>query len=269
MAEWLGILEACSQRMKDAVLRLFGSVEGGAELGMGAGGDMIKKIDLAAEDALIRALRDLGVSCTLVSEEAGIKKVGSTPSSCYLVTDPLDGTTNALRGTPFMAISLAVSATPYLKDVEAALVCDPIHDVSYTAERGKGAFRNRERIRPSKVTSLGEAVIGVDFNMLKIRELLPRLLPLLEKVKHLRHFGADALELCYVADGKTDAFLDIRGKLRVTDMAGAYLILREAGGIISTPEGEELDVVLDAAQRVAFVAAANETIFETIRKLLK
>jgi myo-inositol-1(or 4)-monophosphatase len=105
--------------------------------------------------------------------------------------------------------------------------------------------------------------------MLKIRELLPRLLPLLEKVKHLRHFGADALELCYVADGKTDAFLDIRGKLRVTDMAGAYLILREAGGIISTPEGEELDVVLDAAQRVAFVAAANETIFETIRKLLK
>jgi myo-inositol-1(or 4)-monophosphatase len=168
-----------------------------------------------------------------------------------------------------MAISLAVSATPYLRDVETALVCDPIHDVTYTAERGKGAFRNHKRIQPSEVTSLGEAVIGVDFNMLKIRKLLPRLLPLLEKVKHLRHFGADALELCYVADGKTDAFLDIRGKLRVTDMAAAYLILCEAGGVISTPEGEELDVTLDAAQRVAFVAAANKTIFEAIRKLLK
>jgi myo-inositol-1(or 4)-monophosphatase len=255
--------------MKKEILALFGLVEAKAGFGIGAGGDVIKKIDLAAENALIQTLQDYGVSCTLVSEEAGTRKIGSDPSSYYLTADPLDGTTNALRGAPFMAISLAVSKTPYLKDVETALVCDPIHDITYTAERGKGASRNRIKIQPSLTTSLEEAVIGVDFNTLKIHELMPRLIPLLEKTKHLRHFGADALELCYVADGKTDAFIDIRGKLRVTDIAAAYLILREAGGIMVTPEGNELDATLDATQRVAFIAAANKTIYAEIQKLLK
>jgi len=269
MKGWLQILEACSLRMRKVVLELFGSVEAKAGLGIGAGGDIIKKIDLAAENALVGVLQDEGVSCTLISEEAGTRKIGSEPSAFYLVTDPLDGTTNALRGAPFLAISLAVSTTPYLKDIETALVCDPIHDITYTAERGKGALRNHEKIRPSQTTSLEEAVIGIDFNTLKIREIMPRLMPLLEKTKHLRHFGADALELCYVADGKTDAFLDIQGKLRVTDIAAAYLILREAGGIMLTPESHELNVALDATQHVAFVAAANETIIGTILKLLK
>ncbi len=269
MTSWLSILEACSQKMKKEILALFGSVEAQAGFGVGAGGDVIKKIDLAAENALIQTLQNCGVSCTLISEETGTREIGSNPSGFYLTTDPLDGTTNAVRGAPFMAISLAVSKRPYLRDAETALVCDPVHDVTYTAERGRGAFRNRERIQPSLATSLEEAVIGVDFNTLKIRELMPRLIPLLEKTKHLRHFGADALELCYVADGTTDAFIDIRGKLRVTDIAAAYLILREAGGIMVTPEGNELDVALDATQRVAFIAAANKTFYTEIQKLLK
>jgi len=186
-----------------------------------------------------------------------------------VTADPLDGTTNAVRGAPFTAISLAVSKRHYLRAVETALVCDPVHDVTYTAQLGKGAFRNHEKIQSSSNTSLGDAVVGVDFNTLKIRELLPLLFPLLEKTKHLRHFGADALELCYVADGTTDAFIDIRGKLRVTDIAAAYLILREAGGIMMTPEGNELDVVLSATERVAFIAAANKTFYTKIQKLLK
>jgi myo-inositol-1(or 4)-monophosphatase len=255
--------------MKKEILALFGSVEAQAGFGIGAGGDVIKKIDLMAENALIQTLQDHGVSCTLISEEAGTREIGSDPSSFYLTTDPLDGTTNAVRGAPFMAISLAVSKRPYLKDVETALVCDPIHDVTYTAERGRGAFRNRKGIQPSSTTSLEDAVIGVDFNTFKIRELMPQLIPLLEKTKHLRHFGANALELCYVADGTADAFIDVRGKLRVTDIAAAYLILREAGGIMVTPEGNELDVALSAIQRVAFIAAANETFYAEIQKLLK
>jgi len=255
--------------MKKEILALFGSVEAQAGFGIGAGGDVIKKIDLAAENTLIQALQDYGVSCTLISEEAGTREIGSNPSSFYLTTDPLDGTTNAVRGAPFMAVSLAVSKRPYLRDVETALVCDPVHGVTYTAERGKGAFRNREEIRSSSTTSLEEAVIGVDFNTLKICKLISRLIPLLEKTKHLRHFGANALELCYVADGTTDAFIDIRGKLRVTDIAAAYLILREAGGLMVTPGGKELDVTLEATQRVAFIVAANKTFCTEIQKLLK
>ncbi|UCC27958.1 MAG: D-fructose 1,6-bisphosphatase, partial [Candidatus Bathyarchaeota archaeon] len=220
-------------------------------------------------NALIETLQDSGVSCTLISEEAGTKEIGSNPSAYYVTADPLDGTTNAVRGAPFMAISLAVSKKPNLRDVETALVCDPVHNTTYTAELGKGAFRNRRRIQSSSKTSLGEAVVGVDFNTLKIRELMPMLFPLLEKTKHLRHFGADALELCYVADGTIDAFIDIRGKLRATDIAAAHLILHEAGGIMVTPEGNELDVMLSATERVAFIAAASKTFHARIQYLLK
>ena len=90
----------------------------------------------------------------------------------------------------------------------------------------------------------------------------------LQKTKHLRHLGANALEICYVADGTTDAFIDIRGKLRVTDVAAAYLILLEAGGTMTSPEGKELSAPLTPTQQVSFIAAANKQLYEVIRRFL-
>jgi myo-inositol-1(or 4)-monophosphatase len=74
--------------------------------------------------------------------------------------------------------------------------------------------------------------------------------------------------MCYVADGTTDAFIDIRGKLRTTDMAAAWLIIEEAGALITTPEGLPLNVKLDPRQKVEFVAAANNEIHKKILDLL-
>lgn len=265
---WLDILKKCSQRIIKEVLPLFGTAEADIEFGTGAGGDAVKKIDLAAENALVQILQDNNISCTLISEEAGTKKIGPHPENFYLTTDPLDGTTNAVRGLPFIATSIAVSKTPYLKDVEIALVSDILYNVTYTAERHKGVLRNEEKINPSSTTTLEDTVIGIDFNTLRIKELITHLTPLLQKTKHLRHLGANALELCYVADGTTDAFIDLRGKLRVTDIAAAYLILREAGGLMTTPEGTDINVPLDATQRVSFIAAANTSLHEAIKASL-
>jgi len=268
LPDWLSVFQSCSQRMRKDVLTLLGTKEARLEFGRGAGGDIVKKIDLAAESALIETLKAHKVSCTLISEETGMKEIGSKPSSWYVTTDPLDGTTNALRGLPFIAVSLAGSKQPYLRNVEVAVVSDLLHGVTYTARRNGGAFRNEDAIQPSQTSSLEEAVIGVDFNTFKMKRLVSELIRVLEKTRHLRHFGANALELCYVADGTTDAFIDLRGKLRVTDIAAAYLILREAGGTMVTPEGNELNVPLDASQRVSFVATANPVIYEKIRRLL-
>jgi myo-inositol-1(or 4)-monophosphatase len=254
--------------MRKEILTFFGSSDAAIGFGIGAGGDTMKKIDLVAEKALIDVLEEHKISCTLISEETGTKRIGSQPSEIYLTADPVDGTTNAIRGIPFMATSIAMSRAPYLKDVEAALVSDLFHNVTYTAQRDQGAYRNEERIKPSKISSLEEAVVGVDFNTLRIKELVASLEEVLIRTRHLRHLGANALEICYVADGTTDAFLDIRGKLRVTDVAASYLILLEAGGIIVTPEGNELNVPLAATQRVSFIAAANKKLYETIRRLL-
>jgi len=269
LTEWLNILKACSKKIRKEVLPLFGSADAAIGFGRGAGGDVMKKIDLAAEKALIDTLQDFGASCTLISEESGVKKIGSQPSNFYVTTDPVDGTTNAVRGIPFIATSIAVSKAPYLKDVEAALVSDLIHDITYTAKRGYGAFKNEERVQSSSMSTLEKAVVGLDLSAVEKRELITPLITVLEKTKHLRHLGANALELCYIADGTTDAFIDLRGKLRVTDIAGAYLILREAGGIMVALEGKELDAPLTTTERVSFIATANKVLYETIKKLLR
>jgi myo-inositol-1(or 4)-monophosphatase len=261
----LSLLKTCSQKIRKQVLPLIGSTEASIEFGTGAGGDTIKKIDLTAENAIIQTLQNYNVSCTLISEEAGTKKIGSEPSGLYVTADPIDGTTNALRGLPFIATSIAASKTPYLRDVETALVSDIFHNITYTAKRHQGAFRNEKKIKPSIITQLEKAVVGVDFNTVRFGKLATRLMPVLQKSRHLRHLGANALELCYVADGTTDAFIDLRGKLRVTDIAAAYLILLEAGGIMVTPEGTELNAPLDAAQRLSFIATANMPLHETIK----
>ena len=76
---------------------------------MGAGGDMMKPVDLAAETAIVETLQRHDVSFTLVSEESGIKKVGANPKDCFVTVDPIDGTTNLMHGLPFYASSIAVS----------------------------------------------------------------------------------------------------------------------------------------------------------------
>jgi len=266
--DWLEIIQECSQKMRRAALRYYGSPKAAVGFGVGAGGDTSKRIDLAAEKALIECLSKHEVSCTLVSEEAGTKQIGYAPSEYYVTTDPVDGTTNAVRGLPFSANVIAVSRGPWLQDVETAIVTDLVHGITYTAQKNRGAFKNGERIKPSETSEIEDAVIGVDLNTFKIEELVTKLEGLFKRAKHFRHFGANALEICYVADGSTDAFIDIRGKLRVTDMVASYLILREAGGIMVSPEGEELNVPLAATQRLSFIAASNKRIYEAIREAL-
>jgi len=172
-------------------------------------------------------------------------------------------------GIPFYATSIAVSTKPTLNTIHTALVTDLVHNITYVAQEGKGAYCNNKKITPSKETALEEAVIGIDINTMRIQKLIPHLTSLAQKTKHIRHLGANALELCYVADGTTDAFIDIRGKLRTTDMAAAWLILYEAKAIITTAEGKLLNIKLDPKQTVRFIAAANKQIHTTISNLIK
>ncbi len=268
--DWLQILVQCKNNIQEQITPFLKTLEQPQpNLGIGAGGDPIKQIDLVAENAIINTLKEHEISFTLVSEESGIKAYGKTPKECYVTADPIDGTTNLTRGIPFYATSIALSSKPTLSTIHTALVTDLFHVITYTAQKEKGAYRNNQKITPSKNTSLEEAVIGVDLNTYKVQKIAPQLTGLIQKTKHIRHLGANALELCYVADGTTDAFIDIRGKLRTTDTAAAWLIIKEAGAKITTPEGKPLNVKLDPRQSVKFVAAANREIHTTILNLIK
>ena len=117
--------------------------------------------------------------------------------------------------------------------------------------------------------SLKDSVIGLDLNIHPLPRTTQELLTGLKTAKHIRHLGANALELCYVADETMAAFIDIRGKLRATDMAAAWLILEEAGAKVTSPHGKPLNTYLSPTQRVSIIAAANEKIHHHIRTVIK
>ena len=267
---WPDILIRCKDNIQQQIKPLLKNLsQPQPNLGIGAGGDPMKQIDLAAESAITNTLKEHEISFTLISEESGTEKYGQTANEHFVTTDPIDGTTNLVRGIPFYATSIVVSTKPAINTIHTALVTDLVQGTTYTAQKGKGAYRNNQKIAPSKIESLEEAVIGIDLNTYKIQKIAPKLTNLIQRIKHIRHLGANALELCYVADGTTDAFLDIRGKLRTTDMAAAWLIIKEAGAKITTPKGKPLNVELSPKQNVAFIATANQKIHRIILSLLK
>ena len=265
MIEWPEILLNCSKNIRENVLHLLKQPQHQTRYGIGAGGDTTYQIDRVAEETVVNTIRSHNIDFILISEEAGIKRIGRDPQH-YITIDPIDGTTNALRGIPFVATSMAVSRKPRLRDVEYAIVTDLLHNVTYTAQKNQGAYKDNRKIVPSRKTALENLVLSIELTSETFWRI-KAMTKLLQNTKHPRHLGADALEICYVADGTIDGFVDIRGKLRVTDMAAAQLILKEAGGVITTLANKRLDVPLTPAQRVSFMAIANKTLHIKIQTL--
>lgn len=267
---WQQIFIECKNNVRSAIQPcLKNTKETQPDLGVGAGGDVTKPMDLAAEKAIVDTLNHHGLSFTLISEESGVKKFGDSADQCFVTVDPIDGSTNFMHGLPFYACSIAVSDKPWLDSVYAGSVADLFHDVVYTAFKGKGALRDGKKIEPSKTVSLDDALIGLDLNTYKVKEIAPMVTDLIGKTKHIRHFGANALELCYVADGSSDSFVDLRGKLRSTDVAAGFLIIKEAGGTVTTPDNQAVNIDLDPKRTVSFIASGNTQVHGKILSLVK
>jgi myo-inositol-1(or 4)-monophosphatase len=261
---WYKILKEAAESAKEAIKPFIGLKEAGESLGKGAGGDSTKRIDRIAEEAIIEALNSYGISCILISEECGMKNLGKAPSE-FLIIDPIDGTLNALRKVNFYCTSLTVSKNQFLSGVYAGLIMNLIDGSIYYAEKNKGAFLNQEAIHTSNVKDLRKAMVGLDLCFLKNEALIKRITSFLTHVNHMRHFGANALELCQVASGITDAFIDVGN--RTVDISAGQLIVKEAGGLIVSLNGEELDSKISPKKRVSFIAAANPCLCRKILKL--
>lgn len=260
--DWREILIEASQNVKVVVTSSLDSPRAAEFFGRGAGGDEKRWIDLQAEKALVDTLRKHDVDFTLISEESGFQEYGTNPI-IYVTADPIDGTANLLRGLPFACTSIALSKAPNLDSVHAAVVTDLFHDSTYVAQKNQGAFQNYQKISPAQTDSLYEAIVGVDLNSGSATNK-GKLISFLHQTTHFRHLGANALELCYVADGKTDAFIDLRGTLRTTDVAAATLIIREAGAIITTPSNNHFENSLSPFEKISFIASGNTQIHQSI-----
>ena len=269
MVEWLKLFQEISEEICQKVKPILGSEKAREAMGRGAGGDIMKYIDFLAEDLVVKALETRGASCILISEECGVRKIGGSDRD-YVVIDSIDGTTNATRNIPFASTSIAHASSGFLKGIDVALVKDLYRGTTFTAQKGKGALGEGKLLSPSTIDSLGKAIAAIDLSVQeKLPALMDRLLPLLCDTLKIRAIGSTALEVYYVASGALDAFVDLRGTTRAVDLAAAYLILKESGGTIITPSGEDLTMPLKADARTAFISAANKTLRNEILHLLK
>ena len=232
-------------------------------IGTGAGGDVTKKFDLVAEQTMIEYLKNFA-SFTLVSEEAGMQRIGAHPNG-FLIMDPIDGSSNVTHGIPFACIAIAFATELEFDSIEAAVVLDLFSGTCYHASRGKGSFRDTHKIRPAESNPLKTSLVGFDSGFPPTQEKSKRLES--HQIRYTRHLGANALELCYVADGSLDGFIDLRGIFRGTDLAAATLILREAGAVLIDRRGENIIGKCTNDEHYDYIAARDIAFAQILLKL--
>lgn len=195
--------------------------------------DYVSEVDRAAEQTIINVLRKAYPNHGILGEEGG-SLAGSGEGADYVwIIDPLDGTTNFLRGVPHYAVSIACK---YKGRLEHAVVVDPIRQEEFTASRGRGAALNGRRMRVSARKSLEGALLGTGFpfrdgQLNNLDNYLNMFRSLVGQTAGIRRAGAASLDLAYVAAGRYDAFWEFG--LSEWDMAAGALLIQEAGGLIS------------------------------------
>ena len=196
--------------------------------------DYVSDADRAAEKAVIDCILKHYPDHEIFAEESGVQGDSDT----VWIIDPLDGTTNYLHGFPVFAVSIGVQVNGRL---EHGVVYDPMRQELFTASRGQGAQLDGRRIRVSGQKHLERALIGTGFPFRQADAEIGPYLNMLGKVVRntsgVRRPGAAALDLCYVAAGRLDAFWETG--LAPWDLAAGSLIIREAGGIVSGLDGSE------------------------------
>jgi myo-inositol-1(or 4)-monophosphatase len=198
--------------------------------------DFVSEVDEKAEQAIIQTLLDAYPKHSILAEESGAS--GELDESEFQwIIDPLDGTTNFLHGNPQYAVSIGLV---YREQLSVAVIYDPVRNDLFTATRGAGAFLNERRIRVSKRDKLQGALIGTGFPYRDFTHLdayTAMFKDLVQKTAGLRRPGSAALDLAWLAAGRTDGFFEIG--LNAWDIAAGCLLVQEAGGLVSDFAGEE------------------------------
>ena len=230
-------------------------------------GSLCTEADLAAQEALTRKLQ---VICSVpvigeeMNEQEQVSLWGDGRQEVWCI-DPIDGTSNFVRGLPYFAVSVSL-----IREGKSVLgvVYDPLADEMYCAELGKGTFLNGEKLlNRATNTSLRRALAGVDMKRLDSR--LAAVMSSGPPYSSQRNLGASTLDWCYTAAGRFDVYL--HGGQKLWDYAAGSLVLQEAGGQMCTLDGD--DFPQGEIWKRSVIAALNPGLFEEwkswIRERLK
>ncbi len=256
--EALKISREVSKAVKDVVSEIAGKKEAGENVGMGKDGTPTKRVDRVAEDAALEVLS--GYDVRVVTEESGVVGRGDV----VVALDPVDGTFNAARGIPIYAVSMCFASSEggaRYRDAFFGYVCNLATGDEYYADREE-AFKNGERIEVSRTERIEETNAIMYYPRRDYG------------FKRVRIFGAASLEICFVADGSVDCFIDVRpgkgnGMLRVYDVAAGLYIAERAGARVTTPEGESVEDKEFTMEERFRLVVANERLHKALLDVLK
>ncbi len=221
--------------------------------------DLVTEADWASQEAVRQVLLTAFPGYGFLSEE-GEGTLDTNAEFCWVV-DPLDGTTNYVHQMPHycVSVSLLQRARPMV-----GVVLDPVHQECFAAERGQGARLNGRAIRASGVRDVSQALAAASFSA-KVQAGSPEIdqfVAALLNCQAVRRTGSAALNLCYVAAGRFDAFWAMSTK--AWDIAAGVLIVEEAGGVVTRLDGGPLDMIGPHP-----VASATQDLHEQFRNLLQ
>lgn len=233
------IMQNAAARAAKRLLRDFNEVEQ-LQVSVKGPGDFVSQADLRAEQSLRDDLGKARPGYAFLMEESGAS--GSDNWDWRWVIDPLDGTSNFLHGIPHWSISIGLERRlgDGSTEVAAGMVYAPTTDEMFWAEKGVGAFVNERRLRVSARRDMQMAMFatGTPFaatsaaHRLAFARTLGTLMP---QVAGIRRFGSAALDLCWVAAGRFDGFWEL--ELKPWDIMAGLVIVREAGGYATAPDG--------------------------------
>jgi myo-inositol-1(or 4)-monophosphatase len=230
-------LEVAEKTAREAGVILLENLGKVKEIEFKAKNSLVTEVDKLSEEIIISNIRSSFPEHAIFAEESGRD---SSESEHVWLIDPIDGTTNYAHAYPFFSISIALEING---EVEVGLVYDPVKDEMFTAEKGKGAFLNGESISVSKSHAIEHSHVCTGF-MHEVEWMVEANIKhfgnFIRRARAVRRDGSAALDLCYVACGRFDGFWELG--LNPWDTAAAVLILKEAGGQVSTFTGDEYSI---------------------------
>ncbi|WP_455476267.1 inositol monophosphatase family protein [Bartonella sp. B17] len=228
----MNVMVQAAMKAGRSLVRDYGEVQN-LQVSLKGPADYVSQADRKAEKIIFNELSKARPKFGFLMEES--EEIIGEDSQHRFIIDPLDGTTNFLHGIPFFAVSIALESQG---QIAAGVIYNPISDELFTAERGNGAFFNDRRCRVSARKKLEDCVITTGTPHLSRPNhgtYLIELRNIMAGVAGIRYFGSAALNLAYVAAGRTDGFWE--DNLQIWDMAAGILIVREAGGFVTDKEG--------------------------------
>lgn len=222
-------------------------------------GDLVTEADFAAQQVIREIVAQRFPDHGFVGEE-GPSQSHSDNAEYVWYVDPLDGTTNFVRGLRYFAVSIGIARRG---ELVCAVVLDPMGNECFAAEKGAGATLNGQPLKTSSTQHLNDALVAVSLPVHSRRGQRPleQVLDVLALSQGVRRMGSAALNLCYVAAGRFDACWDT--KTSTWDVAAGVLIVQEAGGVVSGPDGGPFSL-----HQPTPIAAANSSLHRELLAVL-